>query len=131
MMYKLYCDEGLTQREVGEELGVSRAKVQKTFKEMGWIGRFRNRRLDSSEVRNLYEDGLNQVEIAKRLGVSRTYVQKILKETNSSEFGSGLSRKKIKTDLERVRFLYCEKGLTQAEIADLLGIAQTTISRRV
>ena len=131
MMYKLYFDEGLTQREVGKELGVSRAKVQKTFKEMGWVGRHQNRRLDSSEVRDLYEDGLNQAEIAKKLSVSRTYVYKILKETNSDEFESGLSRRKTKIDLEKVRFLYCEKGLTQAEIADLLEVAQTTIGRRV
>ena len=72
-IHELYFDQGLTQREVAEQLGISRNKVQSIFKVMGWTGRRQTRAIDAKEIHQLYEkENLTQEEIAKRFNVSKS-----------------------------------------------------------
>ena len=128
-IHELYFDEGLTQREVAESLGISRGKVQSVFKVMGWTARRQTRAIDAIEVHELYEkERLTQDEIAKRFNVSKSYIYKTLKEVKPEDLRK---QRRVDVDLERLHFFYCEMGLTQMDIAKALGVGQTTLSRRI
>lgn len=129
-IHELYFENGMTQKEVAEALGLSRTRVQTVFKRMGWKGRSVDRAVDSTGIRTLHDDEhLTQKEIADKLGVSRAYVYKILRESRKADY-SRRSRR-IDFDLEKAYHLYCEKGLSQREIARELGIGRSTFGNRV
>lgn len=81
--------EGLTQREIGERIGLSQARVSYLIKEMG-IPYQRLRRgspaqkrlqklLDSGEA-----EGLTQKEIGERIGLSATRVSQLMRKMGIS-----------------------------------------------
>ena len=128
-IHGLYFDEGMTQREVAESLGISRRKVQNVFKVMGWTARRQKRAITNEEVLELYEkDGLTQDEIAKRFNVSRSYIHKILKEEKPEDLRK---QRRVDVDLEELYHFYCDMGLSQTDIAKAFGVGQTTLSRKI
>ncbi|MHA2384599.1 MAG: helix-turn-helix domain-containing protein [Candidatus Thorarchaeota archaeon] len=129
-IHELYYEKGLTQKEVADVLGLSRRELQAVFKKMEWTGRHVERSIDSNEVWRFYDDErLTQQEIAAKLGVSRSYIYKILRESRKSNYTRRLRRKEF--DVETAHHLYCEEGLSQAAVAEKLGISQSMFSDRV
>ncbi|MHA1575995.1 MAG: hypothetical protein ACTSU3_01410, partial [Candidatus Thorarchaeota archaeon] len=66
-IHRLYFEEGLTQEDVANQIGLSRSSVQKVFKENDWEGRRSRRTTDVDELKRLYyEEGHTQEEVAMK-----------------------------------------------------------------
>jgi len=130
---RLYFDEGLSQRGVADHLGLkSYTPIQRIFKEQGWEPRYTRvvTELNIEEVRRLYfDEGLSQREVAEHLGLhSRKPIQRIFKEQG---WESRFNCTRISLDIDELRRLYFDEGLSIRDIANHLGLNSTgVISRR-
>ncbi|MFW9889156.1 MAG: hypothetical protein ACFFER_13305 [Candidatus Thorarchaeota archaeon] len=85
-IWQMYFEEGLTQREIVEKLGISRSRIINVFKTHGWKSRPASPRgveiVDPYEVHRLYfEEGLSQRRIAGKLGLkSVTPIVRLFRE---------------------------------------------------
>jgi DNA-binding XRE family transcriptional regulator len=107
----MYFSQGKTQREIAEELQITRAMIIAIFKDHGWKARParpRREEVDSEEVYRLYfEEELSQREVAETLGLkSMSPVQRVFKENGwvtRGRWGKGATydRRCFTTDDER------------------------------
>ena len=86
-VYRLYFNEGKTQREIAKELEIKRHTIIAMFKEKGWEARPaapRREEVNPDDVYKLYfQEGLLQGEVAEKLGLSSTSpIQRIFKEND-------------------------------------------------
>ena len=81
---RLCFDEGLTQREAAQKLGVSEDEIRGVFRKKGWETRLdpRKKSIDAEEVRRLYfDEGFSQQEVAEKLGfTSASPIRRIFRE---------------------------------------------------
>ena len=122
-------EKGLSQKEVGEQLGVSPDAISKRIKKM------RERGVDIPERKNekdekileLLEKGLNQTEVGKQLGVSKAAIS--LRIKNIKKRGVDIPERKNENDEKILELL--EKGLSQKEVGEQLGVSPDAISKRI
>ncbi|MHA1480083.1 MAG: hypothetical protein ACTSQZ_01495 [Candidatus Thorarchaeota archaeon] len=84
-IYRLYFNQGKTQREISRELDISRWLIMIIFKEHGWIFRPAKQRREEVNPKDVYriyfELGLSQREVAEKLGLSSASpVRRVFKE---------------------------------------------------
>jgi transcriptional regulator with XRE-family HTH domain len=127
--------EGLTQKEIGERIGLSPSQVSYLMKE-GGISYRRPRRVSPTQKR-LQEfldsgeaEGLTHREIGERIGVSQARVSRLIK-------GMGISRPTLRGRhcdagrRERLQELFDSgemEGLTQREIGERIGTNRQRVS---
>ncbi|MFW9890277.1 MAG: sigma factor-like helix-turn-helix DNA-binding protein, partial [Candidatus Thorarchaeota archaeon] len=110
-IWRMYFEEGLTQREIAERLGIGRSRIIGTLKTHGWKARPakpRSEEIDPEEVWRLYfVNGFTQKEVAEKLGLRSTSpIQRIFKEKKWKVRGrwgpdSFGGRRHFETDAER------------------------------
>lgn len=127
---KLYCEEELTTREIGSELGCEGTTVAHWIREYD-IKKEEVPWKDEETLRDLYwDEGLTQDEIAEKWGCGSTtigsWMEKFGIERRSSSDWKAVDELR---DGDRLRQLYHDEELTQGEIADLFGCEQATVSR--
>lgn len=123
--------EGLSQYDIAKRYGVDQSSVS-------W--RLRRRGIKSSKVKvteemveewiDLKENGLSCKEIAEEYDVNRSTVSKRLKETPEHEKMKPGNMKITSDIIDEWVDLY-EEGMTQEDIAEKYGVAQSTVSRRL
>lgn len=135
LLKRLYYDEGLSLKKVGERLGCGEWVIRNRMKKYGLRARRPGgrRRWDISEdlLRQLYyEEGLSQVKIAKRIGCDERVIRNRMREFGM-EPKSPADYKWLDIPEALVRKLYCQDGLSLAQAAKQLGCSQTVILRRL
>jgi len=108
-VYRLYFDNGRTQREIAEELEIKRHIIISMFKEKGWEARPsapRREEVNPDDVFKLYfQEGLPQGEVADKLGLCSTSpIQRVFKENDWESRGrwnKGSARTHYFSDEER------------------------------
>ena len=128
-VYQLYFNQGKTQREIAEELCISRTKIIAMFKKREWKSRPakpRREEADSNEVYRLYfEEGLSQREVAEKLGLSSVSpVQRIFKENEWRtrgrwRNGATYDRRYFSTEEEREGAVKERSKRRQADLKEL------------
>lgn len=121
-VHRLYFEEGLTLRDVGEKLGYkSQSPIRRIFKEKGWKITERWRDLDSNEVRELYfEQELSLEQVAKAMGFSNPYpIVCIFQEQGwKTRFPRG---RNVEIDPSEVYKLYYEEKMSREQIGAHFG----------
>jgi transcriptional regulator with XRE-family HTH domain len=128
-IYSLYFNEGLTQLEVAERLGISKSTISRAFRINGWTARHKpNRReIDGYEAHELYfDEGLTQKEVAEKLGVSKSTLSRAFQF-----FGwkTRIIKSRSELDDNKIRQLHFNNNLSQEEVAERLGVSRQTITR--
>ena len=134
---RLYFNENQSQKDIAQELGVSRFAIGDMFRENNWETRDEGQRknVDHEEARRLYFDKrLSLTEVGQRLGTSATAICKVMQKHGWKTRNQGRSRvgrggKEI--DHEEVRRMYFGEELSQMEVARRLGLASDSPIRRI
>ncbi|MGY5853326.1 MAG: hypothetical protein RTU92_07175 [Candidatus Thorarchaeota archaeon] len=109
-VYRLYFEEGMTQRQIAQKLGLSsHARINRIFKVNGWEARSAappREEADSEEVYRLYFDEQKSMkEVAEILGLKGiSPIQRIFKENRwnvRGRWGQGCPRRSFSNDDER------------------------------
>jgi transcriptional regulator with XRE-family HTH domain len=130
VIFQLYFDEGKTQQEIAEILGVSKGTISNRFQFNGWKARHPSKKRGSEkdkEIFRLYqEEKLNQYEIAKKLGISQSTVSRAfrLRGVNTRRLKN---RKQI--DIKEIKYLYYQMKLSHEELAERFRLSTKTIQR--
>jgi IS30 family transposase len=131
-MKRLYLDEGLTLREVGERMGVTRQAVHFRLKRAGVMMRGNYTHSQTFERELLYRlyvtEGHSTGEVAAKLGVTAHHVTKQLVR-NAIERRHGGQR--VFVDRDVLHRLYVVDGLTQRQVAVKLGVSHSTIEKEL
>ena len=143
-------EKGLTQAQIANKLHISKQAVSKKIKNMKERGieipekkkavilqkEIKNYELDNKIV-ELLEKGLNKKEIVNILNVSYYSVSnriKILEKQgikSTKNIKRGRPKKTSNDEKDNKIIELLEQGLTQTQIADILGITQVSISKRI
>ena len=143
-------EKGLTQAQIANKLHISKQAVSKKIKNMKERGieipekkkavilqkEIKNYELDTKIV-ELLEKGLNKKEIVNILNVSYYSVSnriKILEKQgikSTKNIKRGRPKKTSNDEKDNKIIELLEQGLTQTQIADILGITQVSISKRI
>ena len=137
--------KGLTQTEIGKQLGVSDNTISNRIKKMRKRGveiperkkterKKTERKKENDEKDNkileMLEEGLTQTEIGKQLGISHTAISNRIRKMRKR--GVEIPERKKENDEKDNKILgMLEKGLTQTEIGKQLGVTGPTISDRI
>lgn len=117
---KIFMSTTLTYREIGKLVGVGKATVGIYVSDL--IGIKRHHR--DNECILLHRRGLKYVEIGEKMGISIGTISCIL-----SEYYNGLSQRRCKLSAEVVENIRVRTDLSQPELAFLLSVNQSTISK--
>jgi len=82
---RLYFNEKLSQKDIAQELGVSRFAIGDVFRENDWETRDEGQRknVDHEEARRLYfDERLSLTEVGRRLGTSATAIAKLCRNVD-------------------------------------------------
>ena len=131
-VHRLYFEEGLTLKEVGERLGYkSQSPIRRIFEEQGWETKKRWKELDYDRVRELYfEQKMSMEKVAKEMGLSCHYPIVCIFQEQGWKFRPSRT-KKVEIDPEEVYSLYFKEGLTQLEIAERYGYKSSGAIMRI
>ncbi|HOP08741.1 MAG TPA: hypothetical protein PK718_01830 [Candidatus Methanofastidiosa archaeon] len=115
---------GMTDKEIADELGVSQSAVNYRREKLGLPSNYKKDMIPNDLVKDLNERGYTDKEIAERLGVSQSSVNyKRQRLGLTSNFKTG----KLSDDL--ILTLY-DEGHTDREIADELSVTAAAINYR-
>jgi transposase len=90
----------------------------------------KNTKLNSKTLIKLYEDkGMTLREIAGHFNVSHQLISNILRREGVTRRGHGTRR--VNLDLEKIKKLYFDRGLSLRETADIFGVSLSTIRARL
>ena len=134
---RLYFNEKMSQKDIAQELGVSRFAIGDMFRENGWETRDKGQRkgVDHEEARRLYFDKkLSLTEVGWRLGTSATAICKVMQKHGWKTRNQGRSRVGrwgMEIDHEEVRRMYFDEKLSQMEVARRLGLASDSPIKRI
>lgn len=125
---RLHFEEGLSQQEVADKLGVNVHTVYRQFKKDGLTPRVSTKKidLDSQEVKKLYDSGLTQKEVAEQLGVSESTIYRHFKKYDIKPHRIGT---RDEVDSKEVQKLHYKEKLNRKEISEKLEVSERTISR--
>jgi len=117
---RLFFKDGLSQTQIAKKLGVKPKEISNIFRKLGLEAhKYSQRDLQIGKL--YYVDRMTKADIARKLGVSYNTVVRTF-----DKYGwKSLPRPK-RANPEDARRLY-EKGLTQREIAEILGVSYFTI----
>jgi DNA-binding transcriptional regulator LsrR (DeoR family) len=114
---RLYVEDGLTLREIGEMFGVSRQRVHQRMRKAGIKRKKKVIKLNRRDLLRLYvREGLTQREVGQQLGVSGSSVSKEMRR-----HGISPRRGAKRIEKDHLYKLYVTDGLFQREIAAKLG----------
>lgn len=121
-VHRLYFEEGLTLKEVGERLGYkSQSPIRRIFKEQGWETRKRWKELDFDRVHELYyEKKLSIPNVAKEMGLSSHYPIVAIFEEQGWKTRSPHGRR-VEIEPQDVYKMYFEDKMTMTEIGEHFG----------
>lgn len=119
---RLYLEEHLTTREIGERLGFERDPVSKWLKEADVSGLVENAR--RSEAVSLYAAGVPLKEIERRIGLHYQTIHVWVDR-------SGVSRRKPRaTDAQKQRAIVLYKrGMSSADVGAEVGMSERSVLR--
>lgn len=123
--------EGMSDVDIAATLGISVHTVGVIRRELGLPKVTRALTARNVEIARMVAEGASDAEIAERLGTTRQAVsqarrkQGILRDTTPR---APRARRAKVDHTEEITRLHAE-GLTDREIADTIGLAQTTVSR--
>jgi transposase len=123
--WELY-EEGMIDREIAEELGVSYAAISQWRRKIKLKahGKTSLSKKENKKRMKLYKEGKNDREIAKVVGVNNEAIYKWRRDRDlPSNYYRKLSEEKHKRRLE-----YYNMGLTDAEIGEKVGKERNTIA---
>lgn len=125
---RLHFEEGLSQQEVADKLGVNVHTIYRLFKKEDLTPRASTKKinLDQREVKQLYDSGLTQKEVAEQLGVSESTIYRHFKKHDIKPHRIGT---RDEVDSKEVHRLHFEERLNRKEVAEKLGVSEQTISR--
>lgn len=131
LLEKMYVEQNMGSRAIGERLGMSPKAVLDLLRENG-IG-IRSRNLpDIGEdvLRNMYVDNsMTQAEIASQLGVSPSFVGRQIKEHGISRPSKSEKTKLLTKELLEEKYLRNE--MTAEEIAKEMGVCKRSVLLRL
>lgn len=123
-MLRLYNEEHLTLKEIGERYGISHQRVSQILIRQGYIPRLPEPGIDYRTLRNYQQRGFTSGAISKETGYTTNYITFLAKQYGIKlRHGVAIP----KTTVAEIYRLH-QRGLTQTEIADCLDIAQTSVS---
>lgn len=123
--------EGRSDVEIAGTLGVSVHTVGVIRRELGLPKVTRAHTARNAEIARLAGEGLSDAEIAERVGVTRQAVSQARRKQGILRDTAPRTPRvpRVKVDhTEEITRLHAD-GLTDREIADTIGLAQTTVSR--
>lgn len=126
----LYCDDGLSLKAVGVEVGRSKWWVEQRFAELGVRVRPAQERPPTdpavlAEIAGLYGDGLVLTQIAERVGRSTKWVRQRLDE-------AGVERKsRAAPPLDELLRLYCDEYWSAKDIAKRFDRSPRSVKARL
>ncbi|TFG33906.1 hypothetical protein EU527_06260 [Candidatus Thorarchaeota archaeon] len=126
-VFRLYNEEGLSLRKIGEHFGVSYHPIRQIFKEHDKpYGQ--EIQIDPEIIRFLYfEKRLPKDEVCNRLGISKKPFDRILEEQGWDARPVGFQSLEI--DLDEFKRLYYDEELTLDDISKQLEVSITTLCR--
>jgi len=121
-VHRLYFEEGLTLKEVGERLGYkSQSPIRRIFKEQGWETKKRWKELDYDRVYELYfEERLSIPNVAKEMGLSSHYPIVAIFEEQGWKTRTPHGRR-VEIDPQEVYKMYFEDKMNMKEIGEHFG----------
>ena len=126
-VFRLYNEEGLSHRKIGEIFGVSDGPIRRIFKEHG-MPYGQEIQVDSKELHYLYfELGLSKEETCEALGISKKPFDRILREQGWDARSAGFQP--IEIDIDEFKKLYYEEELNLKEIAKHFEVSESTLRR--
>ena len=130
-------ESGLSGPKIAEQLGVSAALIHSRLRlagviDMKEIGNERKKAIiDKEEILQLRSEGLHGEEIANKLGVCNGVLFKRCKEWGIKFDLLGKNNPRYRElDIAEVLKLK-DEGLSQTEIADILGVSRVTVRMRL
>ena len=138
---ELYHSRQMSQREMAEAMGCRRQTVLKWMKRYEIPRRSFGAHQTPTELRDEewvrrqhHELDKSVSEIADEIGCSKSAVSNALSrhgiEKRRRDWVSGSARHMLRSE-KTLRYLHCEKGLSQSEMAKRIGCHQVTVSRRL
>ncbi len=125
-VYRLYHEEGLSHRKIGEYYGVSHGPICRMFKENNWEYN-QEIEVDRELARKLYQQGLSMEKVGEQLDVSKTVVKRVLDELDVELRDKGAQNLEI--DVDEYSKLYYNEVLPLEEIAKILEVSVSTLIR--
>jgi len=116
--------KGLTDRDIGLELGVSQSAVNYRREKLGLPSNYINEKISNEDITSLNEKGYTDKEISKMLGVSQSSIN-----YRRQKLGLASNYKKDKFSQERLMALYND-GQTDRDIAQSLGVTPAAVNYR-
>jgi len=134
----LYCDEHLTQRQIGGSYGVSHTSIRKLMKKYKIESRKGGTQkiyVDQGKIEQLYNSGLSEAKIARVCDCKLGVIQRRMKEfgipTRKPREQPHHYELKVNIDKDKLKELYVDKQLTSIEVATILGYAKATVQKRL
>lgn len=132
----MYEQDGMTMRQIGHEVGLSRETIRLRLHALNVPVRssqsygLPNPRIETdADVRGLYEeDGLSTTQLAERFNVSRQVVDRWLDEAKATKRARGSSPR---WDDAHLRSLYVHRQFPLSKVADETGYNRNTVALRL
>jgi predicted DNA-binding protein YlxM (UPF0122 family) len=126
-VFRLYNEDGLSLRKIGEHFGVSIGPIRRIFEEHN-MEYGREIQIDPDVIHHLYfEEGLSKEEVCECFGVSKRPIDRIFDEQGWDARPAGVRGEKV--TLSELRQKYDEKELTIEGIANQLKVSQSSAVR--
>ena len=125
--------QGVTQKELSKEYGVSEALIGRRiseYYEKEEKGKPKQRiELPIEEIVKKWEQGVTQKELSKEYGVSGFTISKRISEYYEKE-EKKKPKQRIELPIEEIVKKW-ERGITQKELSKRYGVSKSTISKRI
>lgn len=132
---RLYEEEGLTIRQIADRLAIPHQTINQRLVRSGAKMRSHHRRRRYFERDLLYDlyvvRGLTLPVVGTELGAGEQKVRAELKRHGIERRRSGWQRLDAKINLDEIKRLYEEEGLTQLQIAIQYAVSPQTIQKRL
>jgi predicted DNA-binding protein YlxM (UPF0122 family) len=126
-VFRLYNEDGLSLRKIGEHFGVSIGPIRRIFEEHN-MEYSQEIQIDPDVIHHLYfEEGLSKEEVCERLGVSKRPIDRIFEDQGWEKRPAGFQP--VEIDLDEFKRLYYGEELLLKEIAQHFEVSETTVSR--
>ncbi len=126
-VFRLYDEEGLSLKTIGEHFGVSIGPIRRILKENN-MEYSQEIQIDPKSIHRLYfDEGFSKEEVCELLGVSKKPIDRIFKEEGWDKRPVGFQP--VEIDLDDFKQLYYEEELELDLIAERLQVSTITVIR--